>query len=181
MLRAPGVVLMNPKFPHNVGGTIRGCSCFPIESLVWTGLRVDASKYRRLPREERMRGYKNVVFSNNPRPFYLFEDFTPVCVEVFEQSEPLTTFEHPENAIYVFGPEDGGVLQVIRRLCHRFAHIPAHFCLNLGAAVKVLLAHRLMSRQLAGQQARLPLRQMLHERRGGFLTPAMNAVGWDGK
>ena len=97
MLRAPGVVLINPKFPHNVGGTIRACSCFGIESLVWTGLRVDASKYRRLPREERMKGYKSVVFSNNQRPFYLFEDFTPVCVEVFEQSEPLTTFEHPEK------------------------------------------------------------------------------------
>jgi tRNA(Leu) C34 or U34 (ribose-2'-O)-methylase TrmL len=113
MLRAPGVVLINPKFPHNVGATIRACSCFGVESLVWTGLRVDASKYRRLPREERMKGYKSVTFSNNQRPFYLFEDFTPVCVEVFEQSEPLTTFEHPENAVYVFGPEDGGVPEVI--------------------------------------------------------------------
>jgi hypothetical protein len=28
MLRAPGVVLINPKFPHNVGATIRACSCF---------------------------------------------------------------------------------------------------------------------------------------------------------
>ena len=181
MLRAPGVVLINPKFPHNVGGTIRACSCFGVESLVWTGLRVDASKYRRLPREERMKGYKSVLFSNNQRPFYLFEDFTPVCVEVFDQSEPLTTFQHPENAVYVFGPEDGGVPQVIRRLCHRFVHIPAHFCLNLSAAVNVVLAHRLMSRQLHGQQPMLPLSEMLHEVRGGFLTPTMDAVGWDGK
>jgi tRNA(Leu) C34 or U34 (ribose-2'-O)-methylase TrmL len=181
MLRAPGVVLINPKFPRNVGATIRGCSCFGVESLVWTGLRVDPSKYRRLPREERMKGYKSVRFSNDQRPFYLFEDLTPVCVEVFEQSEPLTTFEHPENAVYVFGPEDGGVPQVIRRLCHRFVHIPAHFCLNLSAAVNVVLAHRLMSRQLRGRQPMLPLSQMLHEVRGGFLTPTMDSVGWDGK
>ena len=173
--------MINPKFPHNVGTTIRACSCFGVESLVWTGLRVDPSKYRRLPREERMKGYKSVVFSNNQRPFYLFEDFTPVWVEVFEHSEPLTTFEHPENAVYVFGPEDGDVPQVIRRLCHRFVHIPAHFCLNLSAAVNVVLAHRLMSRQLAGREPILPLSQMLHELRGGFLTPTMDAVGWDGK
>jgi len=181
MLRAPGVVLINPKFPHNVGTTIRACSCFAVTSLVWTGSRVDVSKYNRLPREERMKGYKSVQFLNAERPLDLFEDFTPVCVEVFEQSEPLTTFDHPENAVYIFGPEDGRVSQVVRRLCHRFVHIPAHFCLNLSAAVNVVLAHRLMSRQLLGKEPMVPLREMLHEVRGGYLTPAMDAVGWDGK
>src|SRR6266700_4445549 len=180
-MRAPGVVLIDPKFSHNVGATIRACSCFGIESLVWTGSRIELSKYQRLPREERMKGYRSVQFENHPRPFDLFEHFTPVCVEVYEQSEPLTTFEHPENALYVFGPEDGKVPQVIRRLCDRFVHISAHFCLNLSAAVNVVLAHRLISRQLAGKEPMLPLREMLHEVRGEILTPAMDAVGWDGK
>lgn len=181
MLRAPGVVLMDPKYSHNVGATIRACSCFGFESLVWTGSRIELSKYERLPREERMKGYKSVRFVNHQRPFELFNDITPVCVEVYEQSEPLTTFDHPENALYVFGPEDGKVPQVIRRLCHRFVHIPSHFCLNLSAAVNVVLAHRLMSRQLVGKEPMLPLREMLHEVRGEILTPAMDAVGWDGK
>jgi hypothetical protein len=47
--------------------------------------------------------------------------------------------------------------------------------------VNVVLAHRLMSRQLAGREALLPLREMLHEVRGEVLTPVMDAVGWDGK
>jgi len=181
MLRAPGVVLIDPKFSHNVGATIRACSCFGIESLAWTGSRIELSKYQRLPREERMKGYKSVQFENHQRPFDLFETFTPVCVEVYEQSEPLTTFEHPEDAVYVFEPEDGSVPQVIRRLCHRFVHIPAHFCLNLSAAVNVVLAHRVMSRQVAGKEALLPLREMQQEVRGGLATPVMDAVGWDGK
>ena len=180
-MRAPGVVLINPKFPHNVGATIRACSCFGLESFVWTGSRIQLSQYERLPREERMKGYKSVQFVNDERPFDVIAECTPVCVEVFEQSEPLTTFEHPEDAVYVFGPEDGRVPQVIRRMCHRFVHIPAHFCLNLSAAVSVILAHRLMSRQLAGYEPLLPLREMLHEVRGEVLTPAMDAVGWDGK
>jgi tRNA(Leu) C34 or U34 (ribose-2'-O)-methylase TrmL len=176
-----GVVLIDPKFAHNVGAALRACSCFGVSALMWTGSRIDVSQYSRLPREERMKGYKSVEFRNHPRPLQLFADATPVCVEVYENSEPLTTFEHPENAVYVFGPEDGSVPQVIRRLCHRFVHIPAHFCLNLSAAVNVVLAHRLMSRQLGGKEPLVPLREMLHEVRGGAATPCMDEVGWDGR
>jgi tRNA(Leu) C34 or U34 (ribose-2'-O)-methylase TrmL len=181
MLNAPGVVLIDPKYPHNVGAAIRACSCFGVDALVWTGSRIQISQYERLPREERMKGYKRVQFLNYQRPLDLFGESTPVCVEVHDNSEPLTLFEHPANAVYIFGPEDGSVPQVIRRLCHRFVHIPAHFCLNLSAAVNVLLVHRLMTRQLAGKEPLLPLRDMLHELRGEVPTPVMDAVGWDGK
>jgi tRNA(Leu) C34 or U34 (ribose-2'-O)-methylase TrmL len=182
MLRTPGVVLIDPKFAHNLGASIRACSCFGVDSLVWTGSRIQLSSCERLPREERMKGYKSVRFINHARPFELFgTPFSTVCVEVFEHSEPLTTFDDPESAIYVFGPEDGGVPQVVRRLCHRFVHIPAHFCLNLSAAVNVLLAHRVMARQLADREPLLPLHEMLHEVRGEVFTPAMDALGWDGK
>jgi tRNA(Leu) C34 or U34 (ribose-2'-O)-methylase TrmL len=112
MFKAPGVILIDPKYPHNVGVTIRACSCFGVSSLVWTGSRIDVSKYERLPREERMKGYKTMQFLNNQRPMELFGDGTPVCVEVHENSEPLTLFEHPENPVYVFGPDDGSVPQV---------------------------------------------------------------------
>lgn len=180
-MNTPSVVLIDPKFPHNVGAAIRACSCFGVDSLLWTGNRIDVSKYARLPREERMKGYKHVQFSNCQRPLEMFADAAPVCVEVFDNSEPLTTFEHPEKAVYVFGPEDGCIPQVIRRLCHRFVHIPAHFCLNLSAAVNVVLAHRLISRQLLGKELMVPLPEMLREVRGEIATPAMDAVGWEGK
>ena len=180
MLTAPGVVLIDPKFPHNVGATVRACSCFGVGWLVWTGSRIELARYERLPREERMKGYRRVQFFNHPRPFDLVGRSTPVCVEVRESSEPLTFFDHPDDAIYVFGPEDGSVPAGIRRHCHRFLHIPAHFCLNLSAAVNVVLCHRLISRQLAGKEPILPLSDMLHEVRG-LVTPTMDAVGWDGK
>jgi tRNA(Leu) C34 or U34 (ribose-2'-O)-methylase TrmL len=182
-MEAPGIILIDPKYPHNVGAAIRACSCFGVNSLLWTGDRVNPAKYERLPREERMKGYRRVDFRNHDRPFDLFpKDSVPVCVEVFDSSEPLTTFEHPDKAVYVFGPEDGGVPQVVRRMCHRFVHIPAHFCLNLSAAVNVVLAHRLMSQQLSGKLPILPLREMLKEvRKSRLATPTMEDVGWDGK
>jgi ribosomal protein L37E len=53
--------------------------------------------------------------------------------------------------------------------------------LNLSGAVNVVLAHRLMSRQLTGKEPVFPLNEMLHEVRGEILTPAMDTVGWNGK
>jgi tRNA(Leu) C34 or U34 (ribose-2'-O)-methylase TrmL len=186
MMKLPAVVLDNPKYPHNVGAAIRACSCFGVESLFWTGTRIsirdEQGHLKRLPREERMKGYAAVDWRNSAKPLSLLPSAaTPVCVEVREHSECLTTFEHPENAVYVFGPEDGSVGQMWRCLCHRFVHIPAHHCLNLGAAVNVILADRRMKRQLAGLEPILPIGEMLHEQRGYLDTPAMDSLAWDGK
>src|SRR5262249_49931356 len=66
----------------------------------------------------------------------------PMAVEVRDNSEPLTTLEHPEKAVYIFGPEDGSIPKPWLHLCHRFVHIPANHCLNHSTAVTVVLAHR---------------------------------------
>lgn len=175
----PGLVLINPKYSHNLAAAIRAASCFGISRLIWTGARVDPGPLDRLPREERMKGYRDVSWSHHERPFDHFRsDMIPVCVELLENSEPLTTFAHPDRALYIFGPEDGGVPQVYRRLCHRFVHIQAHHCLNLAAAINVVLHDRKAKRQLCGLEPILATGEMLHEHRG----PMEIAVrGWDGQ
>lgn len=102
----PAVVLINPKFEHNLGGIIRACSVFGVDELVWTGNRIQIPEDRRMriPREERMKGYKNVRWERDERPFDTFKGSTPVAVELTPNAEPLTTFEHPDNAIYVLVP-----------------------------------------------------------------------------
>lgn len=49
--RTPAVVLIDPKFPHNVGGALRACSCWGVRQLWWSGDRVtlDVPKGERLP------------------------------------------------------------------------------------------------------------------------------------
>lgn len=176
--------MINTKYNHNIGGAIRACSCWGFNTLLWTGERVDPKPYERLPREERMKGYKSVEWTRTDRPFDLLpKDVVPVCVELMPTSMPLTLFEHPENAVYVFGPEDGHVPQVYRRFCHHFVHIPTHHCLNVAAAINVTLAHRRIQRQMNGKEEILPLEEMLHEHRGvsNPETPVMDAVGWDGR
>jgi tRNA C32,U32 (ribose-2'-O)-methylase TrmJ len=184
----PAVILIDPKYAHNVGAALRACSCFGLRQLWWTGARVrlDPVKGERLPREERMKGYREVALCPCDSPLDRLAGTdagaVPVAVEVRENSEPLTTFEHPENAVYVFGPEDGSIPKPWLRLCHRFVHIPANHCLNLSTAVGVVLAHRRMSRQLAGQEPILPLHQQLKEKRGRVgATPLLDGMGWDGK
>lgn len=191
-IEVPAVVLCNPKYEHNVGGVLRACSCFGIQSLLWTGRRVRIEKERgqRLPREERMKGYKDVKWLNCDQPFgyALPGTVRGIAIELLENSEPLTYFDHfiesapgePSNVAYVFGPEDGSIPPGIRRLCHRFVHIPAYHCLNLAAAVNVVLADRMMKLQLAGIRPILPVGEMLHERRG-YDTPVLDTMGWDGR
>ena len=59
---APAVALIDPKYPHNVGMTVRLASCYGLRQVWFTGDRVslDPARGERLPREERMKGYKDV-------------------------------------------------------------------------------------------------------------------------
>lgn len=144
----PSVILHNPKYPHNVGATVRACSNFGAKAVLFTGDRVslepNKEKGYRLPREERMKDYQDIILLNDQYPFNRFsKDVIPVAVEKRENAEPLTYFQHPENAIYVFGPEDGSIPQVMLRHCQRFLVIVSKHCLNLGAAVNVVLADRI--------------------------------------
>ena len=144
----PSIVLTNPKYPHNVGAAVRACSNFGAKIVMFTGQRVSLEPSRvkgyRLPREERMKDYQDILLLNDEYPFNRFgKDVIPVAVEKRENAEPLTYFQHPENAIYIFGPEDGSIPQVMLGHCQRFLVIVSKHCLNLAAAVNVVLADRI--------------------------------------
>lgn len=148
----PGIVLVNPRFAFNVGMAVRLASCYGMNQLMFTGERVRLAMEQkgRLPREERMKGWKNVMMVNNDRPLDLFPaDAVPVAVELRDKSERLQDFEHPEKAVYVFGPEDGSVPQPFLKKCHRFVVIPTRggYCLNLATALSTILWDRALKRQ----------------------------------
>jgi tRNA(Leu) C34 or U34 (ribose-2'-O)-methylase TrmL len=142
----PAVILENPKYPHNVGAAIRAASCFGIKQIWYSGNRMDAAlmeTYRkRLPREERMKGYKEVELIGYDYPFDVFKNAVPVAVEIRKDFISLPDFNHPENAVYVFGPEDGSISKVFLKHCHHFVVIPSYHCLNLAAAVYTVLYDR---------------------------------------
>jgi tRNA(Leu) C34 or U34 (ribose-2'-O)-methylase TrmL len=152
--RPPAIVLIDPKYAHNVGMVVRLASCYGLSQVWFTGERVslDISFRKRLPREERMKGYADVEIINYDYPFEQFADVIPVAVEVRKNSESLHSFEHPQNAVYVFGPEDGSVSKPHISHCHRFVVIPTKHCLNLATAVATILWDRQYKGWLGGEQ-----------------------------
>jgi tRNA(Leu) C34 or U34 (ribose-2'-O)-methylase TrmL len=164
------VILIDPKYPHNVGASLRACAAFGADHLYVTGHRAQweiTGKGQRLPREERMRVYRDKVnLIRNDRPFDLCPGLTPVAVEVDPTAEPLANFQHPDNALYVFGPEDGSIPKATRRFCQRFVIIPSDHCLNLASAVACTLMHRRIQRQLLELEEIRPAYETMQEERG---------------
>jgi tRNA(Leu) C34 or U34 (ribose-2'-O)-methylase TrmL len=150
----PAIALADPKYPHNVGMVVRLASCYGLRQVWFSGDRVslNPTKGERLPREERMKGYKDVQLIHYENFFDQFPAGTvPVAVEVRANSELLHNFEHPENPLYVFGPEDGSIPAPLLPHCHRFLVIPTRHCLNLATAVATVLWDREYKRWLAGE------------------------------
>lgn len=176
---APAVALVNPKYPHNVGAAVRAASCFAFEQVWFSGERVGfgtkTKRRSRLPREERMRGYQAVNICQGDYFFDAFSrDVTPVAVDLVRGAESLIEFEHPDLALYVFGPEDGTLGSPVLRHCHRFVSIPMLHCANLASAVYMTLYDRHAKRVRA--QLEQPL--TLDEQRGWQEPDAMaEAVG----
>lgn len=152
------VLLLNPKSPFNVGSVIRACAIYDVPWLRWTGTRVSTAEGRRkagswakgnkprLPREERLKDYVGIDWREDQHALdnFIAEGLTPVAVELRRESESLADFEHPEEAVYIFGPEDGSIAKGVLTVCHRFVRIPTatRTPLNLAAAVNVVLYDR---------------------------------------
>lgn len=170
----PAVVLINPKTPDNLGSILRTCSCYGVPQIWYTGNRIDlripkvvrrvrttsTNKYR-LPREERMKGYAKCQIYQYERPFDMFVDAVPVAVELVAGTQSLHSFEHPINAIYIFGPEDGSLNSMVLGQCHHFVSIPTQHCLNLAMAVGTVLYDR-----QAKLTPQVTLEETLQEKRG---------------
>jgi tRNA(Leu) C34 or U34 (ribose-2'-O)-methylase TrmL len=169
----PAIALVNPKYPNNVGMVVRLASCYGLRQVWFTGNRVSLNPARgeRLPREERMKGYKEVQLIHYD---YFFDQFAvdtaPVAVEVRTNSEPLHSFEHPDNALYVFGPEDGSIPKAFLNHCHRFLVIPTRHCLNLATAVATVLWDREYKSWLSGK-IDTPVTPGAYEQRGLIEPP----------
>ncbi|MGO8672954.1 MAG: TrmH family RNA methyltransferase [Capsulimonadaceae bacterium] len=139
------IALIDPKYPHNVGGAIRAASCYGASHLFYTGQRMhdQVIALPRLPREERMKGYRDVDWRREDNALDLIgRDVTPVAVEYRHNAESLFDFVHPRKALYIFGPEDGNVPGAVLARCHRFVVVPTAHCMNLSAAVNVVLYDR---------------------------------------
>ena len=132
--------LNNPKSPTNVGSVMRAMRCFSGDAVVYTGQRYDkAVKFQTDTKQEIgdiSLSRVDCLLEAKPKGAAM------VCVELCEGAISLPEFEHPKNAYYVFGPEDGSVSQKLVNQADAVVYIPTQGCLNLAATVNVVLYDR---------------------------------------
>ena len=138
--------LVNPKSPNNVTSGTRLAGNYQADSVFDTGKR-DQNAIERSNSTVDMR---RKISENIPLTEVsclideLSDDMTIVCVEFVENATSLTEYEHPERALYIFGPEDGSIDKSIVAKADAVVFVPTNGCMNLAATVNVVLYDRLV-------------------------------------
>jgi tRNA(Leu) C34 or U34 (ribose-2'-O)-methylase TrmL len=142
------VGLSDPKSPTNVGAVMRAAGCYGVDRVCYTGTRYDrAAKFT-----------TDTHNASQTIPLDRVESFDQclsagmkvVCVELVDGATALPVFEHPPQALYIFGPEDGTLSQAIIDQADAVVYVPTTGCMNLAASVNVLLYDRLCKSGVTG-------------------------------
>lgn len=124
-----------------MGSVLRAAGCYQANEVWYTGKRfARAASYQTdtkdLASKIPLRQCDDLL-SNLP------VDLPVVCVEFVEGAQSLIEFTHPQNALYIFGPEDGSIPQAIVDQADFVVFVPTIGCMNLAATVNVVLYDRL--------------------------------------
>ncbi len=133
--------LINPKSPTNVGAVMRAAGCFRVGSVFYTGERyVRAARFntdtQNASRKIPLTGVTSLLEC-------IPENTKIVCVEFVEGATLLSEYQHPNNAFYIFGPEDGTIGQELIDKADAVVYVPTIGCMNLAASVNVVLYDRM--------------------------------------
>lgn len=131
--------LVRPKDTHNVGGVLRAAYCYDVSLVAIQGDRTPVRSSQDTPCAWR---HIPVLRNDDLRALIPF-DAVPIAVDLVDDATPLPSFQHPQRAFYVFGPEDGTLGKSILDWCERRVVVPTRVCMNLAATVNVVLYDRL--------------------------------------
>jgi tRNA(Leu) C34 or U34 (ribose-2'-O)-methylase TrmL len=125
-----------------MGSILRAAGCYKVLSIRYNGQRYARAKSFSTDTKN---AHLNIPLTQVNTLIEPIADkaLTKVAIELVEGATPLPLFKHPENALYVFGPEDGSIEQDIIDQCDHVVYIPTVGCMNLAATVNVLLYDRL--------------------------------------
>lgn len=157
--------LTNPKSPSNVGAVMRAAGCYQVNQVFYTGRRYAiAAEYNKDSLRTDTQNIHHQIPLGPIDNFIAIKELVEnissqtkiICVDLVEGATPLPFFKHPDEAIYIFGPEDGTIKQDVINIADEVVYVPTIGCMNLAASVNVLLYDRLaksLKHQESAEQA----------------------------
>jgi len=137
----------SPKDMNNFGGLLRAAHCYGAAMVV-----LGNDRYRQSVTDT-TKAFRHIPFVRVPDVFdALPYDCVPVAVDLVDRAVSLQSYQHPERAFYIFGPEDGTLGERILSRCRDAIYIPTQYCMNLAATVNVVLYDRLAKSTPSGQE-----------------------------
>lgn len=141
-----GIGLDRCRCPDNLGGAMRAAACYQADFIILGGERMLG---RKLPSTDTAKAWRHIpLFQSGNLMDAIPYGAEPIAVEVSETAESLFSFQHPEQAFYIFGPEDGSISEDLLGRCQRRVTVPTAICMNLAATVNVVLYDRAMKRNM---------------------------------
>ncbi|ETX10289.1 23S rRNA methyltransferase [Marinomonas ushuaiensis DSM 15871] len=140
------VGLTNPKGAENVGSVMRAAGCYQVDQVLYSGQRYDRAVKMSTDTQNASTSIPliNIETLNVDNLIDAVDSDTKiVCVDLIQGATPLPAFQHPEKALYIFGPEDGTIEQKVVDRADYVVFVPTVGCMNLAASVNVLLYDRL--------------------------------------
>lgn len=139
--------LYQSKDHLNIGSAVRAAQVYnaamvmfepkPDDDRIYTGEKTDT-----------MCGHRHLPFIQTPNLLAnVPHNCKKIAVDLVDGAKDLTGFQHPERAIYIFGPEDGTLPESHVNACDYAIKIPTNRCMNLAATVNVVLYDRMLKRK----------------------------------
>ncbi len=134
--------LVNPKSAVNVASVLRAAGCYGASSVFYTGQRY---RYAKEFHADTKGMHKKIpTIGVDDLRTIVPAGARAVAIELIEGAQSLIEYQHPKNAFYVLGPEDGSLKQDTLNWCDDVVYIPTRHSMNLAATMNVVLYDRMV-------------------------------------
>ena len=135
-----GIGVYHPKTEMNIGTLWRSAQNFGASYIFTIGRRYQRQSSDTQGTTRHIPLFHHVTFEG------FFEmlpyDAQLIGVEQDERSVDITSFKHPQRAVYLLGAEDNGLPPKVLDKCRAVVHIATPACLNVAVAGSIILFHR---------------------------------------
>ena len=135
-----GIGIENVKSTRNLGTVWRSAQIMGADFMFVIGERYEYMK------TDTMKSWKHIpLFYFKTIELFLEtlpKDSKLIGIELDEHSVPISTFKHPQRAVYLLGAEDKGLSKIALEKCDSIVQLPGQFSLNVSAAASIILYDR---------------------------------------